>query len=238
MPETHAARGWNNLGPRVRLKRRRTLANKILSIGGWVAGVERFACAQLILKQATGLADLQRLGGRARRARPTLSAARVERWCCRRVRLWVRRTGEMAIGRGAAFGRECGSCSGRFLATPGRGLTLQHGCQAKEGRELRVPMQHTMDHAAALSHDLAGNLQHFVHECFELHPQPAGACRLVRRAVTRRDRQQQGRPGFQSLVITHESWRFGECFRRGLSRNVGFMVIELGAVWPAVVRWG
>ena len=40
------------------------------------------------------------------------------------------------------------------------------------------------------------------------------------------------------LVITHESWRFGECFRRGLSRNVGFMVIELGAVWPAVVRWG
>ena len=114
------------------------------------------------------------------------------------MRLGVRRTAERVIGRGAAFGRERGSCGGRFLATPGRRSTRQHGRQAEEGRELRVPMPHAMDHAAALSHDLAGNLPHCVHERFELHPQPAGARRLVRRAVTRRDRQQQRRPGFQS----------------------------------------
>ena len=85
--------------------------------------------------------------------------------------------------RGAAFGRERGSCGGRFLATPRWRSTVQRDRQAEEGRELWVPMQHAMDHAAALSHDLAGNLQDFVHECFELHPQPAGASRLVRLAL-------------------------------------------------------
>lgn len=82
----------------------------------------------------------------------------------------VRGTGEAVIERGAAFGRERGSCGGRSLATPERRSTIQRDRQAEEGRELRVPMQHAMDQAAALAHDLAGNLQDFVHERFELHP--------------------------------------------------------------------
>ena len=89
--------------------------------------------------------------------------------------LLVRRTGEAMIEQGAAFGQKRGSCGGRFLATPGRCSAVQHGRQAEQGRELRIPMQHAMDHAAALAHDLAGNLQDLVHERFEFPPQPASA---------------------------------------------------------------
>ena len=59
-------------------------------------------------------------------------------------------------------------------------------------------MQHAMDHLAALSHDLAGNLQHFVNEGLERDSQLGCAGRFMRLAATRRDRQQQRRPGFQS----------------------------------------
>ena len=70
--------------------------------------------------------------------------------------------------RGAAFGRERGSCGGRSLATPTRSSTIQRGAQAEQGRELWVPVQHAMDHAEALADDLAGDFQNFVHERFEL----------------------------------------------------------------------
>ena len=102
--------------------------------------------------------------------------------------LSVRRTGEAVIERGAVFGRERRSCGGRVLATPMPRSTIQGGTQAEEGGELRVPMQHAMDQSAALAHDLAGNLQDFVHECFEFHSQPSRARRFVSLAVTWRDR--------------------------------------------------
>ena len=111
------------------------------------------------------------------------------------MRLLVRGTGELVIERGAAFGRERGSCGGRFLATPRTLSTIQRGRQAEESGKLRVPMQHAMDHAASLTHDLAGNLEDFVHEGFELHSQPSRTGGCVRLAVTWRDRQEQRRPG-------------------------------------------
>ena len=71
------------------------------------------------------------------------------------MRIFVHRTGEAVIERGAAFGQERSSCGGRFLATPRLRSTVHRGRQAEEGGELRVPMQHTMNDASALSHDLA-----------------------------------------------------------------------------------
>ena len=56
--------------------------------------------------------------------------------------------------------------------------------------QLRAPVQHAMDHTATLPHDLAGNLQHFVDERFELHLQPCSARGV---AMARRDWQQQRR---------------------------------------------
>ena len=70
----------------------------------------------------------------------------------------VRGTGEAVSGWGAAFFRERGSCGGRCLATPIEWSTLQCGGQAEQGRQLRVPVQDAMDHAAALAHDLTGDL--------------------------------------------------------------------------------
>ena len=45
-------------------------------------------------------------------------------------------------------------------------------------------------------------------------------------------------PGPTALSLPTKVGGFGECFRRGLRRNVGLMVTELGVVWPTVGRWG
>ena len=45
----------------------------------------------------------------------------------------------------------------------------EHGAQAEEAGQVRVPGEHARDHSASLLHDLAGDFHQCVEEGFEFH---------------------------------------------------------------------